>query len=353
MYIRIIVLILCFLLSLTSTKLLAKTPPQTTRNPWLQPFTPNSIWNMPIGANAKYVPAGIKKAAWIAPDIEYLFKLKATDPKRPLYTPGSWTKRCQGKNTAYISLPIPDDLIIPDATIKPRNTPNNAAAFLLPDGKTLVQVGVLARCIQGGPVYGWRYFPNVSLYGDGRGGGHFGSGLSSIGGSIRKGELINNQAIAHALKVVIWGNRYLYYSKDRRGFRYPADRADAYAANDYKGKNPALVQGSLLAIPPDVNLKNLQLKTAPAKKIFSALQDYGAYVVDDAAWDAHYIEMESGVSEEVRKTYGFNMAGNKGDFFDDINKLFTQLQVVDNNSPNSIGGGGRPRKPLAPPITRE
>jgi hypothetical protein len=61
--------------------------------------------------------------------------------------------------------------------------------------------------------------------------------------------------------------------------------------------------------------------------------------------------MESGVIEEVRKAYGFNISGNKGDFFDDINTLFSKLQVVDNNSPNSIGGGGKPRQPLAPPIT--
>lgn len=352
MYKKVISLILFFLLSLTSIGVLAQTQRPTTRNPWLQPFSSNSIWNTPIGSKAKYVRANIKPASWIAPDTEYFFRLKASDPKRPLYTPGSWTKRCQGNNTAYISLPIPDNLIIPDATTKPYHTPNNAAAFLLPDGKTLVQVGVLARCVKGGPIYGWRYFPDVSIYSDGRGGGHFGSGLSSFGGSIRKGELINNKPIAHALKVLIWGKKYLYYSNDRKGFRYPGDRADSYAAKVYKGTNRALVQGSLLAIPPQVNLKNLQLKTIPGRKIFHALQDYGAYVVDDAAWDAHYINMESGVLEEVKQAYGFSLSGNKGDFFNDINKLFSQLQVVNNNSPNSIGGGGKPRRPLAPPLKR-
>ncbi|BCL34857.1 hypothetical protein [Nostoc sp. MS1] len=352
MHIRIIVLVFLFLLSLTSIEVVAQTKHQNTRDPWLQPFTSNSIWNTPIGSKAKYVPANIKPAAWVAPDTEYFFRLKATDPKRPLYTPGSWTKRCQGKNTAYISLPIPDNFIIPDATVTPRNTPNNATAFLLPDGKTLVQANALARCVKGGPIYGWRYFPDVSLYSEGRGGAHFGSGLSSIGGSIRKGELINKKPIAHALKILLWSKKYLYYSQDRKGFRYPADRADSYAANEYKGNNPALTQGSLLAIPPQVNQKNLRLKTVPGKKIFQALQNYGAYVVDDAAWDAHYIGMESGVSEEVKQAYGLSIATNKGDFFDDVNILFSQLQVVDNNSPSSIGGG-KPRRPLAPPLTQD
>ena len=30
------------------------------RDPWLWPFASNSIWNMPIGSEARYVPAGLK-----------------------------------------------------------------------------------------------------------------------------------------------------------------------------------------------------------------------------------------------------------------------------------------------------
>ena len=38
--------------------------------------------------------------------------------------------------------------------------------------------------------------------------------------------------------------------------------------------------GALFAIPPSIKMENLNLKTTQAKKIFQALQDYGAYIVD-------------------------------------------------------------------------
>jgi hypothetical protein len=323
----------------------------TKRDKFLWPFSPRSPWNMPIGSGAHYVQANIGKAGYVGADQEYFFKVKKSDPSRPVYAPGNWGEgRCKGTKSMDISLPIPDDLIIPDATSKPYSTPNNVSAFLMPDGKTLVQLEPLARCQKGGPIYGWRYFPNVDIYGQGIGGAHFGSGLSSIGGSIRKGELTNNQPIRHAIKVVLWGDKYLYYSKQRPGYRWPADRADANAANQYHGKNPALVQGTLLAIPPKITLASLKLQTPAAKKLFHALQNYGAYVVDDAGWDAHYLAVEKGVLEEFHSTYGYDFQGSNGKFYDDFMKLFQALYIVDNNRATNIGGGGTPRVALAPPI---
>lgn len=321
----------------------------TSRDKFLWPFSSDSIWNMPIGSDAQYQPARIKSAPRLRSDEEYFFELKGDDPRQPVYAPGSWKKRCKGKKKSMkISLPVPDDLIIPDA--EKGKTPNNASAFLMPDGKTLVQLEPLARCEPGGPIYGWRYFPNVDIYTAGIGGAHFGSGLSSIGGSIRDGELVGDGPIRHALKINLWGKKYLYYSKGTPGYRWPADRADKYAAKQYGGKNPELVQGSLLAIPPDITVSSLGLKTQPAKKLFHAFQDYGAYVVDDTAWNAHAIPLEHSVLKEFRRTYGYSFNTSEGPFFDDVIKLFTELSVVSNNTPESVGGGGTPRAPLAPPI---
>jgi hypothetical protein len=324
----------------------------TTRDKFLWPFSSTSPWNMPIGSGARYIPANITKAGYAGADEEYFYKLKSSDPLRPVYAPGSWTKRCADKSTQsmQISLPIPDDLIIPDATTNPYSTPNNVSAFLLPDGKTLVQISPLTRCQRGGAIYGWRYFPNIDIYGQGIGGSHFGSGLSAIGGSIRKGELTNNEPIRHALKILIFAEKYLYYSQARPGYRWPADRADNYAAQRYHGKNPSLLQGSLLAIPPKVTVNSLKLQTTAGKKLFRALQDYGGYVVDDAAWDAHYLAVEKGVLEEFAASYGYNFSDKNGAFYDDFMKLFPALQIVDNNTPKSVGGGGKRRVPLAPPI---
>ncbi len=320
------------------------------RDKFLQPFLSTSIWNMPIGSDARYLKANIGKSNQAAADEEYLFQLKEKYPSRAVYAPGAWGEgRCTGTKYMNIDIPIANDLIIPDATKKPYRTPNNASAFLMPDGRTLVQLSPLARCKQQGSVYGWRY-DNVDIYGEGIGGAHFGSGLSSIGGSIRKGELTNNKPIRHALKVVIWAKKYLFYDDKIPGYRWPANRADDYAAERYGGKNHALLQGSLLAIPPKITKTSLKLETPAGKKLFDTLQNYGAYVVDDSDGDAHYIAVEKGVRDEFRKKYGYDFETRSGKFYEDFMKLFEALYIVDNNSPNSIGGGGTPRAKLAPAI---
>ena len=94
----------------------------------------------------------------------------------------------------------------------------------------------------------------------------------------------------------------------------------------------------------------MNLKTPAGIKLFDALQNYGAYVVDDSAWDAHYFAVEKGVLEEFRRRYGYKFKTKSGKWYDDFMKLFEALYIVDNNSPNSIGGGGTPRAELAPPI---
>jgi hypothetical protein len=321
--------------TLTKSIMISKVP--NKRDFWLQPFASNSIWNKRIGSKAVYKPANIKKASYLAVDREYFYKLKANDPKRPVYSPGNFGPgRCRGKQHMGVSLPIPDDLIVPDATNNPYSTPNNASAFLMPDGKTIEQFQPLARCEPGGSVYGWRNpWGGVSIYGDGIKGTHFGSGLSAIGGSIRLGELTNDRPISHALKFNIWAEKYLFYSPKIKGYRWPADRADSYAKERYRGKNPKLVQGTLLAIPPRISEASLKLQTPVGKKLFRALRNYGAYVVDDANWDAHYLAVENGVPEEFRRQYGYDFEGNNGKFYEDVMNLFKSLYIVDNNHPKS------------------
>lgn len=109
-----------------------------TRDKYLWPFASTSPWNMPIGSNANYIAAKIGKAGYAAADKEYFFKPKDEDPWggypwRQVYAPGAWGEgRCTStKPMDDTWLPIPDDIIIPDATSKPYHTPNNASAFLM------------------------------------------------------------------------------------------------------------------------------------------------------------------------------------------------------------------------------
>ncbi len=334
----------------------ASTP--TTRDPWLWPFTQDSIWNLPLGSNAKYQPANLPTSTYASADVDLLFKIPPGSPLRPLYDPGSWTKRCGGTTTyENLLIPIPDDLIVADAIDTPEKyyTPNNAAALLQPDGRTLIQLEPMARCTAGGPVYGY-HFPkkDLTLESQGIAGGHLGSGLSSIGGTIRKGELIDSEPIRHVLKLELW-EKYLYYNQDSAtpGYRWPADRADAAAPRIYKGENPQLVMGTLLAIAPEATEQSLGLRTPAGKKLFHALQDYGGYVVDTTGDNNHAIALEQGVEEEFKATYGYKFsthARSNNPFYADMMRLFQGLQIVVNNQADQVGGGGERRATLAPPL---
>lgn len=358
MKVRLLLVFLSLVVSLPAIKMqfknTAETQP-TNRNPLLWPFATDSIWNTPIGSDAKYVDANIQQARALATDIDHFFVLNDTDPQRDVYNIGSWHNRTSGTRDLGFDLPIPDELIIPEANEVER--PNNSSALLLPDGETLIQLNATTRDRVGGRVNGVKYpfygAPNETLTSSGALGGHGGSGLSSIGGTIRLGELTGDEPIRHALKINLWGEKYLSYTEGLQGglgYRWPAVKADREAERLYGGQVEALKMGSLLAIPPGVTPESLGIETEPALKIFYALQDYGGYVVDDTAWDAHSIITENGVLQEFEHEYGHRLNDRSSEFFDEVMTLFTALHVVNNNSPDNIGGGGTPRAPLAPPI---
>ena len=61
-----------------------------TRDPWYRPFTPTSIWNMPIGSGARYVAANMPPTG-IDFSQAFLIRTSGSDPARPLYSPSSWS----------------------------------------------------------------------------------------------------------------------------------------------------------------------------------------------------------------------------------------------------------------------
>ncbi|HYM14368.1 MAG TPA: hypothetical protein VEZ14_02285 [Dehalococcoidia bacterium] len=322
-----------------------------TRDKTLWPFSSTGIWNMPIGSGAAYIPAGIAPASSVSIDEEFILFPSPADPLVPVYTNAIWgAGRCQEISYAY-DINLPDGFVVQDAA--PPYTPNAVAAILSGDGRTLKQMNPVSRCQPGGALTAGWLAPDQDIYGDGILGGHGGSGLSGIGGSIRLGELTGPDPIRHALKVNLWGQRWL--SPSDGGFRWPAVHADAsyndpQARNGYGGALPQLRMGALLAIPPGVDISALGLKTDAARKLAWTMQNYGAYVVDNTTWDSHALDVQSGVAAEFRAAYGYGIEASQGPWFDDVMKIFAALSVVDNNAPSSVGGGGVPREPLAPPI---
>ena len=342
-----------------------------SRDPWLWPFASDSIWNQPIGTEAVYRPADLEAAGNVGVDTQHLLKLSASDPERAvLMTNDFGPGRCSGTDVLPFTLHVPDNWIVPDAgPDNPYgNTPNSNAAFLLDDGNSLLQLVLVSRCVEGGPVYApdfYQFEDNrrvESVRGDGTsGGGQGASGMSSMGGNIRLGELTGERPLRHAIKLNPWARKYLYYSEDVPGFRWPATAADSYAADPEFGYAPEafgrpsapwLVMGSLLAIPPSASATAAanELRTVPGRILFEALQNYGAYFTEDAAYDTWDLIVERGVPEEVNAGTGTDIENLDGDFGHDLNLLVTLLFVVDDNGPTSIGGAGSPSAPLAPPF---
>mgnify|MGYP004508977341 CR=1 FL=1 len=333
------------------------------RDAWTWPYARDSIWNTPIGSDAEYSPAGFTKSAMYMIDDEYLFTTDSSDPVLEIYNTGMGNRwpadyKQTLKKVSYTTY-WPKGVTI-ESTAKG----NTCSAILQPDGRSIIQLQPTCREYPDADhVNGWDHGAVTDIYGDGRLGTHWGSGLSTLGGSIRLGELTSDKPIRHALKFDIYAAWWIYYSVDLPGYKWPADRADGYANEEghalkYAGKNPLIVQGSLFALDPSLTAESLGLKTEVGKKLFFALQNYGCYLVDDSACDAFNLCAEIGVDAEVKNKYGFSLNGHANSlyssldvrYYKDLMALMTNLSVVTNNSEKSVGGGGTPRQPLAPDL---
>ena len=325
-----------------------------TRDPLLWPFAQNSCWNMPIGSNASYVNAQIAdttEGMYTDPDI---LVLTPGQPMTGVYVNNAgWGggDRCPVQGGLIVTVPMPSNFTVPSGP----GTPNHSCALLMSDGHTLHQSQPFSRCYAGQPATSQYVYPNADIYGDGIPGAHGASGLSSIGGTIRMGEMMPGSGpIRHVLKVNVYANDDLHYCSSCGGYRWPAWKADSYASSAYFGSVEACRMGSLLAIPSYVNINNMGLETTPGLVLAQAFQDYGAYIVDDTAWSVYAIETEyspSGVYDnQFQSAWGFGIEGSDSAWIRDVTRCFTGSYVINNNSASNIGGGGTPRQPLAPPF---
>jgi hypothetical protein len=117
--------------------------------------------------------------------------------------------------------------------------------------------------------------------------------------------------------------------------------------------------GALLALLPSFDTNSL--RTEPAKHLAWTLQNYGAYIDDSVGAGSpryYMINTETGpdgdFTTQFYSDWGFSItdysaAGTTpSNWTKDLQDIFNNLQVIDNNSAQSVGGGGTPRQPLAP-----
>lgn len=337
------------------------------RDPYRWPFSETSIWNMPIGSDAEYVPARFEIGDKIrmTVDEDYIV-MKPDAPLVKIYvSEAGWNRtknRCEHTNSVLFEAPFPHDWIISSDTWDGL-TPNAGLAVLMPDGETIKQTQPFAHCQKGEVATSKYKFKDVNIYGDGITGAHGGSGLSAIGGALRYDELTpTSGAIRHVLKINVYANVHLYYDNITKGYRWPARTADSSAPGNYgtlrkTTPNKECRMGALVALPASLDIKTLELQTEPAKILAQAFQDYGAYIVDNTAWEPFAIITEwspdGRFKDEFKKNWGFDFVTNgNDDWGKDLKKIFTNLHIVVNNAEQSIGGGGMPRQKLAPPFKK-
>lgn len=340
-----------------------KTTTVACRDSRLWPFLPTSIWNTPIGSGAIFHDPGIFRSPFPLPfnffsDDDYFIVTTNNDPPTPWYDQGWWGDP-DGEAHCNIIGKFVDNILFPvNLTVRDFGN-NNAAALLQPDNHTIINTQPLYRCMPGSPVLSLLKQGVLAkddiVWGNGTWGAHGGSGLSSIGGTIRLGELLpDTPPIRHAVKLQL--DAVLYYYDQRPGYVWPALTCDGYAfdlndSHHYGGKDKYLSPGALLAIPSNITI---QLNTIPGRKLLFTLQNYGGYISDDTYGNRGTIGTEHGVTDEFQATYGYPFnSGPQGPgaaWYTDMLTLFQALHVVINNDKDTVGGGGIPLQPPPPPI---
>lgn len=304
----------------------AKSP---SRDPGVWPFDARSPWNLPLGAQARYedetspildLNGGVLTQAteWTYP-IAY-----ATPADREV----GLIQNTTGKEIFRLQAPAsarPDSgggaLIIVDPAH--RFAMELGAAFWRGDGN------LQAKFANRVDLRGYGVFSEPS------GGRVYGG--SALGGLIRQSELAGG--IPHALAISVAHKALNANAPGGKAFVWPASDSMSNPQANY-GNSGNVYMGSLLAIPPDVKLEDLGVgRSGPAFEVAKALQDYGAYVVESftKSRQSVFFFADPACRSEIPTDFDANLS-----------KVIRALKVVSNNAPQTPGGGGTPRRPLAP-----
>jgi len=351
---------------------LAASAAKDARDPFLQPFTPDSPWNTPIGDKAQFEP--IKGIETYHGGINYdnrwstgFYQATAADRQARLYIHDYtlWDQLAAGKvktmgnsdaveaalrkvsvdqprfpanyySTTRQSPPGPracpanirdiksdwTNTIYVPATAKPSPDSDAQLAIMQPSGLVLECYDAVV-CGNGDIVCTMASFSDPRSDGTGANNGRCASLLNNYAGLIRQGEVAGGK-ISHVLSCTM--SRLLLAPRAV----WPAY---AFDMNDrYEGAVP---MGALLAIPPDVHLDALGL-SAKGKIIAQAAQEYGVYVVDRGG--------DGGITLKAALDADDALYADR---WKDAEIIVKHLQQVANNGPDSIGG--TPRWPRAAP----
>ena len=381
----------------------------SSRDKYTWPFSKYSIFNMPLGSSAQYAPV-----SWVSPSnapvyANDVFYSRPTDAVTPIYqnTNGAnqWSiasgTRCNSNGTALFSARFPTSIVLPGLTSS--TMPDGTVSLVGSNTNQYYESLPMAHCSTTSPVTS-NWFTGPLNLSDAGQNGNTGSGVGVTGGTVRIGEMKKTNplcatdyitgCIRHALKINV--NDSNLSCKSGQCSTWPALRADCYnfinqsncsssnptsnikyfqglaycgtAQQDgYCGSNGAVKDGALLALPPNFNMSSLL--TTQGKRIAWTLMNYGTYIVDSChktpdyqCTNMHVENRADGTSaardwqdsswgtEAQQMAWGGGSCANNN-WTRDWCTMFGSLNVITNNGPNSVGGGGNPRQCLAPPFS--
>jgi hypothetical protein len=333
--------------------------PSGTRDPFLQPFSSQSPWNLPVGSGAVLEPSSAKT--------------------HQLQTyPSGMSMNCGAYSHPFYRSTTSDPLAQITDTVHPEKSrkayvPANAEIapgsdrhlhVLQPDGKSIVEMWLVTRNSPTQYTVGRCETSDAYGLGCGPSGGTRAYGGSAIGGLIRYHEVepsdpaYTDGVIKHAIAIAI-NMSALYYAHDGsqsgydsrgygtvKGYVWPATEQDWGSEWTYKGQVP---MGTYCVIPKNVNLNGLGLNAAHIK-VAKALQDYGGYVTDQTGgdgdpWFSLYCEPKCGPTNWFQSFMGAPTWNSNG-----LATIRSQLVVVSNNKADNVNGGGTRPIALAPPL---
>lgn len=188
-------------------------------------------------------------------------------------------------------------------------------AIVQPDGRWAVEMYSAYHFSNGDWMAQTVNFTDLQGDGSGLAGGVRASMIPNMGGLIRNGEM--SGPILHALAATL-GKPALGPLDDVWAV-WPANAVDTN--DDYRGQIP---MGSLLAIPPDVQMSDYALSPT-GQVLFRVLQDYGVYIVDRT-------ENAMGIQAEV------NIPGI--DWPEEVYELHAVIRPLLRRVSNNPGPGG-------------
>lgn len=329
------------------------------RNKHERPFDKNSAACMPIGSSAAFAFAGISyrtdAGASTYPTIvgadEDIILIGDNRGQRTYGVYQQSTFPWPGGSRATDNGSIIDNIPFDQTYIVPDSNENETLSVLMPNAHTIHQFQPACHPATNSKITAWSQGPSIDIYGSNVRGAHGGSGLSGAAFAIKQGELYSND-IHHPMGVNIWA--YHYYNVNCT-FSWPAKQVDGYCPTGYGGYNPYLRPGALLA------LRSIPTMRTDAGALFArAFYRYGGYCGDDSAankWGIWMARSKTGsavidFNNKWPELGGFVQNGSSptNPWYLDMIDIFSNLWIVTNNGPYSIGGGGTPRVALSPDI---